>query len=391
MMPHTLADQVTHYRDDITTWRRHLHRHPELSFKESRTADYIEEVLRSFGNLELSRPTPTSVMARLIGDLPGKTLALRADTDALPIQEENDFEFASCEPGVMHACGHDGHTAMLLGAARILSQHRERLQGEIRFFFQHAEEYFPGGAKEMVEAGAMEGVDWVMGAHLMSDVETGKIGVRNGPMMAAPDGFFITIQGKGGHGAMPHQARDSIAIGAEVVSNLHQLVARHTNPLEPLVVTVGKFVAGEAPNVIADKAELAGTVRSFDPEVRAQVPILMERIVKGITEAHGANYRFEYLSGYHPVINDEAPTQLVREAAIEAFGEAAVIDTPPKMGAEDFSAFLQEAPGSYFFIGSGNAQKGSDFPHHHPRFTIDEDALLIGTRLFCEVALRYCA
>ncbi|MDQ3639718.1 MAG: amidohydrolase, partial [Actinomycetota bacterium] len=205
--------------DEVLGWLRHLHRNPELSFQEEETSRFVYETLESFGGLELSRPTPTSVVARLVGEGPGRTVALRADMDALPITEENDFEFASRKPGVMHACGHDGHTAMLLGAAKVLVGMREEINGEVRFLFQHAEELYPGGAEEMVEAGVMEDVDAIVGIHLWSGLEVGKVGVVYGPMLAAPDTFEISINGRGGHAAMPHQTADAIAIGAQVVTN----------------------------------------------------------------------------------------------------------------------------------------------------------------------------
>jgi amidohydrolase len=302
--------------------------------------------------------------------------------DALPIQEENAFEFVSKNPGVMHACGHDGHTAMLLGTAKILTGLRDEIAGEVRFLFQHAEELFPGGAEELVQAGVMDGVDLVIGQHLWALLETGKIGVAAGPLMAAPDTFRITIIGKGGHAAQPHQAVDSIAIGAQVVTNLQHIVSRSTDPLQPLVVSVTKFVGGTADNVIPGSVELIGTVRTFDAQLRETVPVLMERIVKGITEAHGATYSFEYHKGYRPVINDAEVTRKVREALIEAFGEDAVQQAEPTMGGEDFSAYQQKAPGTFFFVGAGNAAKGIVYPHHHPRFTIDEDALPIGVTAF---------
>ncbi|WP_134700976.1 M20 family metallopeptidase [Ammoniphilus sp. YIM 78166] len=375
-------------KSEVIHWRRYLHENPELSFQEEKTSQFVCDQLLSFGNLEVTRPTKYSVMARLIGTKPGKTLAIRADMDALPIQEENEFEFVSKTPGVMHACGHDGHTAMLLGAAKILSSMKDQLQGEVRFLFQHAEEYFPGGAKEMVEAGVMEGVDMVIAAHLMSDLEVGKVGITYGPMMAAPDGFFLTIKGRGGHGSAPHQTIDSIAVGAQVVTNLQHIVSRNTNPLDPLVLSIGKFVAGEAANVIADSVEMNGTVRSFDVKFRETIPALMERVIKGITEAHGATYDFKYLTGYLPVINHDEVTKLVEETVREVYGEETISYEKPKMGAEDFSAFMQDTPGCYFFIGAGNEEKGIVYPHHHPRFTIDEDALEMGVRIFVHAVFK---
>lgn len=388
MTTKTLNNVVEQIKQEVIEWRRHLHRNPELSFQEQKTAQFIYETLESFGNLELSRPTETSVMARLIGSKPGKVLAIRADIDALPIQEENTFEFASQNPGVMHACGHDGHTAMLLGTAKVLSGMKDQIKGEVRFFFQHAEELFPGGAEEMVQAGVMDGVDLVIGAHLWSPMELGKIGVVYGPMMAAPDTFWITVNGKGGHAALPHQTIDSIAVAAQVVTNLQHIVSRNTDPLDNLVVSVTQFIAGTTHNVIPGSVEICGTVRSFDAKVRESIPELMERIVRGITEAHGASYEFKYQFGYRPVINQEDVTRVIEETVLEVFGEEALDKMKPNMGGEDFSAYQQKSPGTYFYVGAGNPDKGITYPHHHSRFTVDEDALEIGVKMFVNAAFK---
>lgn len=374
--------------EQAVAWRRHLHQHPELSFHEDETSQFIYDTLLTFPGLIVTRPTRTSVMARLVTDRPGKVLALRADMDALPIQEENEFTFRSTRDGVMHACGHDGHTAMLLAAAQVLAQERARLSGEIRFLFQHAEELFPGGAQEMVDAGVMEGVDLVLGTHLWASLPVGSIQVGAGPLMAAPDTFRIRIIGKGGHAAHPDQTIDSIAIGAQVVTNLQHIVARNNDPLEPLVVSVTRFTAGTADNVIPGTAELGGTVRTFDATLRDRVPELMERIVKGITEAHGASYELHYQRGYRPVINNAEAADLLRSVLVDTFGASSVLPAVPSMGGEDFSAFLQKAPGCFFFLGAGNREKGIDAPHHHPRFTVDETALPMGVRAFVAAALH---
>jgi len=372
--------------DEVIGWRRHLHRNPELSFQEEETSRFVYETLESFGVLELSRPTPTSVVARLVGERPGRVVALRADMDALPIEEENDFEFASKSPGVMHACGHDGHTAMLLGAAKVLVGMREEINGEVRFLFQHAEELYPGGAEEMVEAGVMEGVDAIVGIHLWSGLEAGKIGVVYGPMLAAPDTFEISINGRGGHAAMPHQTTDAIAIGAQVVANLQHVVSRNVDPLQNVVVSVTKFAGGTTHNVIPGTVEMVGTVRTLDEEVRAKVPEMMERIIEGVTAAHDASYSFEYQRGYRPVVNDEEVTRVVEETVREVFGERALEMMPPIMGGEDFSAYQRVAPGTFVFVGAGNEAKGITYPHHHPRFTVDEDALENGVKMHVNVA-----
>jgi amidohydrolase len=384
----SLNELVEQVKEQVIAWRRYLHQHPELSFHEEKTAQFVYDTLLSFGNLEVSRPTKTSVMARLIGSQPGKVLAMRADMDALPITEENTFDFVSKNPGVMHACGHDGHTSMLLGAAKILSGMKDRIKGEVRFFFQHAEEIYPGGAEEMVQAGVMDGVDLVIGTHLWAPMEYGKVGIVSGPMMASPDTFWITVFGKGGHAALPHQTVDSIAIGAQVVTNLQHIVSRNTDPLDNLVISVTQFVAGTTHNVIPGSVKMWGTVRSFDPKLREEVPKLMERVVKGITEAHGATYEFKYEFGYRPVINDAQVTRLMEEVVVETLGAEWVEHMRPNMGGEDFSAFQQKAPGCFFYVGAGNKEKGIVYPHHHPKFTIDEDALEVGVKMFVNAARK---
>ena len=367
-------------------WRRHLHAHPELSFQEEETSRYVEETLRSFDGLELTRPTPTSVVASLQGTRPGKVLALRADMDALPIQEESGLEFASTRPGVMHACGHDGHTAMLLAAARLLSARREDLAGEIRFVFQHAEEKPPGGARQLVDAGVMEGVDLVLGAHLASMKDVGKVGCRPGPIAAAADTFSAEIHGRGGHAAAPHRALDPVVVAAQVVTNLQQLVSRSVDPLASAVVSVTRFHAGTADNIIPEAVELGGTVRTFDPAVRESLREGMERVFRGVTDAHGATFTLDYVEGYAAVINDEEAAALVEAAARAELGEDAIMETEPIMGGEDFSAYLEQAPGAFFWVGAGSEDA---VPHHHPRFTVDESALRSGIAVFARAALDY--
>jgi amidohydrolase len=367
-------------------WRRHLHAHPELSFEEHETTRYIEQALAEIGGLEVERPTGSGVVARLYGARPGKTLALRADIDALPITEETGLEFTSTRPGAMHACGHDGHTAMLLAAAKVLVGRREELAGEVRFLFQPAEEAPPGGARAFVEAGVMDGVDLIVGAHLFSTVEVGKIAAPAGPLTAAADIWDAEVQGKGGHAAMPHQAVDPIVVASEVVLAFQQLVSRSVDPIKSAVVSVTRFEGGTAHNVIPEAVKLAGTVRTFDPEVRTTMRAGMERVLRGVTEAHGAGYSFEYVEGYDPVINDAEAAELVRAAAVSELGEDVLVEQPPIMGGEDFSAYLSRTPGVFFVVGAG--EKGWT-PHHHPRFTIDENAFRNGIAVFVRTALDY--
>jgi amidohydrolase len=370
-------------RDQVVAWRRHLHQHPELSFHEHETSQFIADTLTAFGGLEVSRPTPTSVMARLTGGAgPGPVLALRADIDALPITEANTHQFVSTRHGVMHACGHDGHTAMLLGAVRVLLGQRESLRGEVRFLFQHAEELYPGGAAQMVEAGALDGVEMVIGAHLWLSLPFGRVGVKAGPLMASLNTFRVTIEGEGGHAAIPQQTVDPIVTAAEVVTSLQHVVSRNVDPLASAVISVTQINGGTTTNVIPGAVEMAGTVRTFDPALRARVPALMERVVAGICAAHGAKYHWTFEPGYAAVQNDERATALVRRAAIRALGAEAVIEATPTMGAEDFSAYQQKTPGSFFFIGARNEERGIVHPHHHERFDLDERALDYGTRIF---------
>ncbi|HWK26818.1 MAG TPA: amidohydrolase [Solirubrobacter sp.] len=362
--------------EDVVEWRRHLHRHPEVSFEEHETSAWIAERLRGFG-LPVERPTPTSVVARLRADAPGPTVVLRADIDALPITEESGVPFTSERPGAMHACGHDGHTAMLLGAARRLTDGGLPC-GEVRFVFQHGEELAPGGARDLVAAGVMDGAGFVYGCHLWTPLEYGKVAAVPGPFMAAADFFTLTVRGRGGHGGLPHTAVDPIAAAAELVTSLQHIVARRIDPLAPAVVSVGSLHAGDAPNVIPAEAVLTGTARSFDDAVRERIPKLIDEIARGVCAAHGADHELAYQFGYRPVVNDPDATALVRDAV-----DVQLADLAPIMGGDDFSAYLAEAPGCYAFVGAGGP-----YPHHHPRFTIDERALAIGTRLHVNVALR---
>ena len=382
-------ETVESVRDDVIGWRRHLHQYPERSFHEVRTSQFVADTLASFGGLEITRPTPTSVLARLVGSGPGPVLAIRADIDALPINERNTHDFISREPGTMHACGHDGHTAMLLGAVKVLVGKRDALHGEVRFIFQHAEELNPGGAEELVQAGVLDGVDMIIGAHLWSALAVGKVGVKAGALMASPDILHITIKGSGGHAAIPHQTIDPIAIAAQFITNLQYIVSRNVDPLQPAVISITRIAGGTTHNVIPGEVELEGTVRTFDPTLRAEMPKRVERILSGITSAHGASYSFEYEHGYRPVVNDEGASELLRRAVVNALGDDVLIEATPTMGGEDFSAYQQRVPGAFFFIGARCEERGIVQPHHHERFDIDERALDFGTRIFVAAALDF--
>ena len=368
-------------------WRRHLHAHPELSFEEHETSAFVERTLRSFGGLEIERPAGTAVVARLHGTRPGKVVVLRADMDALPIHEENELPYVSTSPGVMHACGHDAHTAMLLGAAQLLVERRAELSGEIRFVFQHAEELPPGGACDLVAAGVVDGADLVAGVHVLSSLETGKVSAVAGSVMAAADLFTLEIVGRGGHGANPHETVDPVAIAAQVITNLQQIASRETDPFDSVVVSVTTLAAGNARNVIPGSVRLGGTVRTLSVARRAEVRDAMERVIAGITAAHRAEYRFDFETGYDPVVNHPDASAAVQAAVIAELGIEALVEYPPVMGGEDFSAYCAVAPAAFFWVGAGNEALGTTFPHHHPRFDLDEAALRDGVAVFARTAL----
>jgi len=369
------------------SWRRHLHANPELSFEEYETSAFVEETLQSFGGLEIERPVGNAVVARLRGSRPGKTVALRADIDALPIVEENDVPYASTRPGVMHACGHDGHTAMLLGAAQLLVERREELAGEIVFVFQHAEELPPGGARGVVDSGVLAGIDMIAGVHLLSNLETGHVSAVPGSVMAAADLFTLDILGSGGHGAFPHECIDPIAVAAQVITNLQQVVSRETDPFDSVVISVTTLEAGTARNVIPGSARIGGTVRTLSLARREEVRDAMERVIAGVTSAHRATYRFDYEVGYDPVVNDRDASAALQRAVVAELGEEALVEVQPVMGGEDFSAYGALAPAVFFWVGSANEALGTTFPHHHPRFDIDEAALRHGIAVFARTAL----
>ncbi|MBD2636597.1 amidohydrolase [Limnothrix sp. FACHB-881] len=371
----------------LVSWRRQFHQYPELGFQEALTAAFVCDRLREWGIDYQAGIAKTGIVAVIEGSQPGPTIALRADMDALPVQEQNEVPYRSRHEGKMHACGHDGHTAIALGTAYYLAHHRSQLAGTIKLIFQPAEEG-PGGAKPMIEAGVLHNpdVDAIFGLHLWNNLPLGTVGVRPGPLMAAVELFACTLFGKGGHGAMPHQTIDSVLVGAQIVTALQTIVARNIDPIDSAVVTVGEFHAGTAKNVIADQARLAGTVRYFNPALEGVIRERVESIIAGICAAHGARYELDYRSIYPATVNDPAAADRVRQVA------ETVIETPigvvpncQTMGGEDMSFFLKEVPGCYFFVGAANPDRGLAFPHHHPRFDFDETALAMGVELFLRI------
>lgn len=368
--------------------RRHLHRHPELSFKEKETSAYVAGILKELGIEVTEIEGGYGLVGRLRGALPGKTIALRADMDALPIQDEKECEYASEVPGVMHACGHDGHTSMLLAVAEYYSKRLQELRGEIRLLFQPAEETCPGGAVGMIEAGALKGVDVIYGVHLWTPLPLGTAASVAGPMMASVDDFFIDIQGRGGHGGMPHKAVDSVVAGSSLVMQLQSVVSRSVDPLQPAVVTIGSIQGGTAQNVIADRCRLSGTARCFDESTRQVIRERIHALVEGITQSYGTEAHIHYITGYPSLVNDEAEVDRFQRAVGKVPGLQGEI-AAQIMPAEDFSYYLQQIPGCFVLVGAGNEEKGIVHPHHHPRFDIDEGAMLHAAALMVSMAETY--
>ncbi|WP_077325336.1 M20 family metallopeptidase [Virgibacillus siamensis] len=384
-----LYSKLDNIYEDIVEIRRYLHQNPELSFEEEKTAAYIIDFHKKLGHEVKGNIGGNGVLAFLEGDKPGPTVALRADFDALPIKEETDVPYKSVNNGVMHACGHDGHTATLLGLAQVLNQMKTEIAGTIVFLHQHAEELPPGGAISMIEDGCLDGVDAIFGTHLQAQMPLGEIGYRTGPLQAAPDRFDIKIKGEGGHGAMPHDTKDSIVIGGQLINNLQQIVSRKVDPLDSAVVSICNFEAKGPYNVIADSAQLTGTVRTFKEETRNYIEHEIENVVKGTCQVSHASYEYTYTRGYPTLINHKEETEFVKEIAENVPGVVAVKETPPIMGGEDYAYYLQHVKGTFFFTGAKNPEWEKAYPHHHPKFDLDEKALLIAAKALGKTALEY--
>jgi amidohydrolase len=369
--------------------RRHIHAHPELSGQEYQTAAYVAGVLSSCGIQVKEAVGKTGVVGNLQGNgSDDRILAIRTDMDALPIQERTNLDFASRKPGIMHACGHDVHTTVGLGVAMVLSQLAEALPGNIRFLFQPAEE-IAQGASWMVRDGAMRDVNAIFGVHVFPSIPARSVGIRYGALTAAADDLEIFIQGESGHGARPHEAIDAIWIASQIITALQQAISRTQNPLRPIVLTIGQISGGRAPNVIADQVRMAGTVRSLHPETHANLPQWIEGIVANFCNTYGAKYEMNYRRGVPSVQNDLVLSQILEEASREAWGSDRVqILTEPSLGAEDFSLYLEHAPGSMFRLGVGYGDR-LNHPLHHPEFEIDESAILTGVVTLAYAAFKY--
>ncbi|WP_297072894.1 M20 family metallopeptidase [Thermococcus sp.] len=371
-------EEALEIKDQIVAWRRDFHMWPELKYEEERTSRIVEKHLREWG-YRIKR-VGTGIIAD-IGE-GEKTIALRADMDALPIQEENDVPYRSRVPGKMHACGHDAHTAMLLGAGKIIAEHIEEFNGRVRLIFQPAEEG-GNGAVKMIEGGALEGVDSIFGFHVWMELPSGVIGIREGPFLAGAGFFTIKLKGLGGHGAYPHLARDPIIAGAEIVTALQTIVSRNVSPFETAVVSVTAFNSGTAHNIIPEEAELKGTFRFYSEDIGKLIQRRIDEISTSIAKAHNIESKNEIVELVPPTINNREMADFARKVA-EKYGLKHA-DVPMSMGAEDFAYYLQRVPGAFLALGIRNEEKGIIYPPHHPKFNVDEDVLYLGTAM--EVAL----
>ena len=387
-----MKQMVDEIQPGVVADRRHLHANPELGFQEFKTAEFVRQRLESLGVTNIRTGLAvTGVTGVIEGTAAGEggNVLLRADMDALPITEDSDAEYVSQVDGVMHACGHDAHTAILLGAARILMDMRDQFAGTVTLCFQPAEETPPGGGIQMIEEGALEGVDAAFALHMAAMLPTGKVAIAGGPVMAGGDLFRIVIQGKGGHAASPEESNDPVVAAASVVAALQSIVSRNTDPMDRAVVSVTRFVAGEAFNVIPDTAEIGGTFRYFLPETGAMVEERIGEIARDVASALGCEAKVEIMRGYPPTVNDDAMADLAREALEKSFGEDNVLTSEPVMGGEDFSHMLRTVPGAYFHVGAYTERDGVNYGHHHPRFDIDEESLAIGVEALASTAILW--
>ncbi len=375
------------YKQYTVDMRREFHMHPELSMKEEKTAQRIKEELDKMGIPYVSM-AGTGVLATIKGKNEGKTIALRADTDALEITEKNDVPYKSQNEGIMHACGHDSHAAMLLGAAKVLNDIKDELNGTVKLMFQPGEEVAQG-AKGMIADGALAGVDEVFGMHVMGNFPTGKIAIGAGPRMASCDMFKITVKGKGGHGSMPHLGVDAVLAASAIVMNLQSIASREISPMDTVVVSVGKFISGNRWNVIADEAVLEGTTRCFSYEVREKLPKALERIAESTAASYRAEAKLEYNDLTAPTINNEVSTERARKSIEKIMSKDAVMEMPLQSGSEDFSEYLAKVPGTFVIVGIANEEKDTCYSNHHPKFDIDEDMLECGVALHAQYAADY--
>ena len=373
-----MIKEIKQFHDEMTEWRRDIHQHPELKFEENRTADLVAAKLEEFG-IEIHRGLAKTGVVGTISNGDGPSIGLRADMDALPLEEKNTFKHASSNPGKMHACGHDGHTAMLLGAAKHLASSKN-FKGTVNFIFQPAEEG-GGGGELMIKEGLFEmfPIDSVYGLHNWPGMPAGIFGVGSGPIMASVDTFDLTINGRGGHAAMPDQCIDPILIASQVVSALQSIPSRNTHPVDSVVISVTQIHAGDAYNVIPDSVQMHGTVRTFQPETQKEIPSSMLRVAEGVCAAYGGTCELNYMSGYPATINSVAETEISAKAVVDLLGEENIIRNPtPSMGGEDFSYMLEARPGCYVWLGIGPGKGEGGCMLHSSRYDFNDDVLPIG-------------
>ncbi len=375
---------VNKYYDELVAIRRHLHMHPELSFQEEKTPEYIAAFLEEQGITVERNVGGRGVVGRLIKDESLPTLAIRADFDALPIQDEKDAPYKSQVPGVMHACGHDAHTAVLMITAKILAKNFDKINGNLVFIHQHAEEVDPGGAIQMIADNCLKGVDAIIGQHVSSDLDVGKLGYKYGTATGIPDDFWITIKGKGGHAAHPDTTIDPVAAAIRLCNDLQYIVSRKTSATTPAVISVTQLQAGDQNNVIPDSAKIAGTIRTFDPTTQKLMIDELKRCLEGLVTTMGITYDLKYSKGYPPVVNTTNETDLIVNAARKIEDIEELVELKPSLGGEDFSYYLQRVPGSFFYTGTRNENFKADFPHHHPKFDIDEKGMLNAVKVFLQ-------
>lgn len=377
-----------HFEETVKV-RRYLHQHPELSFEEEETPKLIARLLTEMGIEVKTKVGGRGVIGTIYGGKPGKTVALRADFDALPIQDLKEVPYRSTVPGKMHACGHDAHTATLLSVANALQNKRESLQGKVVLIHQFAEELVPGGAKEMIKDGCLDGVDAIFGTHLWSTIPVGQAAFQPQAIMAAADHFEVEIIGKGGHGGLPHETVDPIVLGMNWVQLIQQIISRNVSPLDSAVISVGVFHGGDAFNIIPEKVTIKGTVRTFRSDVQQLIEQRMEMLLHSLCEGAGASYQYQYIKGYPPVINHADETAFVRSCAEDILGSSNCYVAEPLMVGEDFSYYLQRVPGTFFLTGAGNPEKNAVYPHHHPMFDIDEQAMLYAGKILASAAWKF--
>lgn len=379
-----MINLVNEYYDELVAIRRHLHMHPELSFQEEKTPEYIAAFLEEQGITVERNVGGRGVVGRLIKDESLPTLAIRADFDALPIQDEKDAPYKSQVPGVMHACGHDAHTAILMITAKILAKNFDKINGNLVFIHQHAEEVDPGGAIQMIADNCLKGVDAIIGQHVSSDLDVGKLGYKYGTATGIPDDFWITIKGKGGHAAHPDTTIDPVAAAIRLCNDLQYIVSRKTSATTPAVISVTQLQAGDQNNVIPDSAKIAGTIRTFDPTTQKLMIDELKRCLEGLVTTMGITYDLKYSKGYPPVVNTINETDLIVNAARKIEDIEELVELKPSLGGEDFSYYLQRVPGSFFYTGTRNENFKADFPHHHPKFDIDEKGMLNAVKVFLQ-------